>query len=254
MTAIIAATRFGPMLVPPEDQYVGRSLVRFGQFSAAEFATWIPYLPEGGVVVDAGANLGAHSLAFAAVVGPGGVVFAVEPQRALHEMLSGSIQLCSARNVRPIHRAFSREPGTVRVPLFDYGSAQNFGMFSPRDVPADAPPELIEHVVSIPLDSWKLERLDFLKIDVEGAELDVLHGAKETVAHCRPVIAVEADREQNNPALLAWLRLNGYRAWWHKPPLGSLWPNVISINLLALPREREELPAPQGFIDGVAIE
>jgi FkbM family methyltransferase len=240
------------MLVPPADAYVGQALIRMGQYCPAEFATWRPYVPAGGVVVDAGANLGAHTMAFALTVGPGGVVFAIEPQRSLFHMICGSAALCGVSQiVIAKHIALAREAGSVRVPILDYGAPQNFGGLSLSDVlPPDAPSE---PVPAIPLDAMQLPRLDFLKIDVEGAELSVLHGAKETIGACRPVLSVEADREKNVPATLAWLRLNGYRAWWHRPLLGALWPRVASQNLLALPRDREDLPAPEG-VDEMAIE
>lgn len=251
MTAVIASTLFGPMIVPPFDPYVSQALIRIGQYGRAEFATWHPYLAPGNIVVDAGANMGAHTLAFAAAVGPTGRVFAAEPQRMLFYMLCGSLALCGVENVVAKHCAFGRESGAVKIPMLDYGAPQNFGGLSVRaQLPDDAP---VEHVPCIPLDSMKLSRLDFLKVDVEGMELDVLHGAKETITACRPVLSVEADREQNTPATLAWLRLNGYRAWWHRPLLGPLWPNVASHNLLALPREREELPMPQG-VDEAAFD
>jgi FkbM family methyltransferase len=252
MTAIIASTFFGPMLLPQADQDVGRSLVTYGRFSPFEFETWRPYLPEGGVVVDAGANVGGHTLAFASIVGMTGGVHAFEPQRELFFMLCGSLALCGGSNVFPHNRALGRERSIVRIPAINYSVPQNFGCFSLRDpIPEGVASEPIG---CIPLDEMKLQRLDFLKIDVEGFELDVLHGSKETIARCKPVLCVEADREQNTPAVLAWLRLNGYRAWWHKPPLGDLWPGVVSINLMCLPRERSDLPEPEGFIVGAAIE
>lgn len=251
MTAIIASTFRGPMLLPPNDVYVAQSLIRTGVFSPAEFDTWRPYIPESGIVVDAGANLGAHTLAFAEAVGMGGVVYAVEPQRSIYYMLCGSLALCGARNVHARLCALSREAGAVKIPLLDYGAQNNFGGLDLRAVVGQDIP--CETVPCMPLDAWRLERLDFLKIDVEGMELDVLHGGKETITKCRPVIAAEADREQNNPALLAWLRLNGYRVWWHRPPLGALFPRTVSINVLALPREREVLPLPEGDVE-VAIE
>jgi FkbM family methyltransferase len=248
MTAVVASTAFGPMIVPPYDTYLSQALIRLGQYAPAEFATWRPFLPAGGTVVDAGANVGAHTLAFAAAVGAEGSVFAVEPQRTLFYMLCGTIALGNLQHVITATQcALGREPGQVRVPPLDYSAPNNFGGLELRDVKEG------EAVPCVPLDSVTLERLDFLKIDVEGMELDVLHGATETVSRHRPVISAEADREKNVPALLGWFRLNRYRVWWHKPPLGPLWPRVVSVNLLALPRDREDLPLPEGDVE-VAVE
>lgn len=246
MSAIVAASRFGPMILPPHDAYVGPAIIHYGQYCAAEFMTWLPYVPEGGLVVDAGANLGSHTLAFAFAVGLAGKVVAVEPQRQLCYMLAGSAALCGARNVWIKQMALAREAGTVRVPDLDYNAPQNFGGMALRDVTAEMPSE---NVRADTLDSLALPRLDFLKIDVEGYELDVLHGGDETITAMRPVISAEADREQNVPAMLGWFRLHGYRVWWHKPLLGPHWPRTISVNLLGLPREKGELPDPQGDVE-----
>ncbi len=247
MTAVLASTRWGPMLVPPFDEYVSQALIRLGQYAPTELDTWIPYLPAGGIIVDAGANIGAHTLAFALAVGPSGTVIAVEPQRMLNYMLCGTIALNAVRNVHVKLCALGREPGQVFIPAIDYGAPGNFGGVELKHTKEG------DSIACVPLDGWKLQQLDFLKVDVEGMELDVLHGASETIGRCRPVISVEADREKNVPATLTWLRLNGYRAWWHRPALGALWPRVVSINLLALPRDREGLPDPVGDVE-VAIE
>ena len=52
-------------------------------------------------------------------------------------------------------------------------------------------------------------RIDFLKVDVEGMELQVLRGFQRTIAACRPPIFMEVDH-LNNPALLAWADEAGY--------------------------------------------
>ncbi len=248
MTAIVVRTAMGPMLVPPFDEYVGQSLIRMGIFSVEEFATWRPYIPAGGVVVDAGANIGAHTMQFSMAVGARGTVLAVEPQRGLFHMLCGSLALNGVPNVFAKHLALGRERGVVRIPSIDYGAEANFGGVDIHQF------EEGDNIGIVPLDEWKLARLDFFKIDVEGDELPVLHGALDTITRCRPVISAEADREQNVPALLGWFRTHGYRTWWHKPPLGPLFPGVVSINLLALPRERGELPEPTGHVATVDLE
>jgi FkbM family methyltransferase len=255
MTAIVTRTKFGPMLVPPFDAYVGQALIRQLEYAPAEFETWRPFLPVDGVVVDVGANIGAHTMAFASVVRTG-VIHAIEPQRPLFHMLCGSLALCGVRNVNALCCALGREVGSVRVPALDYLVPQNFGALELRNVPRDV---MAEDVASFPLDSLNLNRLDFLKVDVEGMELDVLHGGEGTIAQYRPVISVEADREQNTPAMLAWLRLHGYRAWWHRPPLGPCFVNarrepIVSINLFALHRDRfNEYDEPRGHVE-IAIE
>lgn len=242
MTAILTHTRYGPMLVPPYDVYLSQAMIRSGEYAPAEFETWAPYLPEGGAVVDVGANFGAHTFAFAHAVGAQGIVFAMEPQRALYHMLCGSAALGGYVNVQPKQLALGRAAGHVFVPPMRYDVPGNFGGIELGDRTEGDP------VPCMPLDALALQRLDFLKIDVEGMELAVLDGARETIARCRPVMSVEADREQQVPGLLAFLREHDYRAWWHRPELGPFWPNIVSTNLLCLPSERELLPEPVGDV------
>ena len=72
---------------------------------------------------------------------------------------------------------------------------------------------------AITIDSLDLPGCDFLKIDVEGMELQVLQGAEETIRKYQPVIYAEADREDKKDALFAYLRSHGYRLYRHEPPL-----------------------------------
>lgn len=242
MPAVVANTIFGPFVVPPYDEYLSQALIRMGQYAPEEFATWRPYLPAGGIVLEVGANIGPHTIPFAMAVGIEGRVIACEPQRMLAYMLCGTVALIDARNVEVKNVACGRESGVVHIPPIDYGSHGNFGGLELKGRKEGEP------IPCIPVDAMQLPRVDFLKIDVEGMELDVLHGAKETLARCRPVISVEADREAQVPALLGFLKTHDYRAWWHRPPLGPLWPRIVSINLLALPRGAE-LPEPQGHVE-----
>jgi Methyltransferase FkbM domain len=90
------------------------------------------------------------------------------------------------------------------------------------------------------------ETVGLLKIDVEGAELDVLQGCAEVLKRSRPVLYVENDRIEQSRALIEWLWGQGYRLWRHLPPLfnpqnhfGSqqnLYGNTVSCNMLCLPQ------------------
>lgn len=243
MTAILTGTQHGPTLVPPFDVYVSQSLIRTGVFSPSEFATWQSYLPDGGTVLDIGANIGAHTIPFAHAVGPSGRVIAFEPQRHLAYMLCGTVALCGTWQVEVKQCALGKDAGLVRIPPLDYSGQNNFGALEVGKHTEGEP------VPIIPLDATDFDRVDFMKLDVEGAELAVLEGAWQTIATHRPVLAIEADREPQVPSLLLWLKQHDYRAWWHRPPLGVLFPNVVSVNLLALPREKSELPEPVGDVE-----
>jgi hypothetical protein len=97
------------------------------------------------------------------------------------------------------------------------------------------------------VDDLALDRLDLLKIDVEGMEIDVLAGAAATVRRLRPTLYVENDRVERSRALILAVEDLGYRAWWHFVRLFSptnffgnatnVFGGVLSVNLLCFPRE-----------------
>jgi hypothetical protein len=97
------------------------------------------------------------------------------------------------------------------------------------------------------LDDYELSSLRLLKIDVEGMELNVLNGARRTIAAHRPLLYVENDRQQNSEALIGTIMELGYRLYWHLPPLfnpdnfagnpENVFPGVVSINMIGVPAE-----------------
>jgi len=232
---VVGTSVWGPMLLPVGDQYVTASILKDGVYSHAEFSGWLPYLAFGASVVEIGAHCGAHTLALARAVGDRGRVVAVEPQRGLAQMVSGTMALNGLRHVEVRNVGVSNVPGEVVLPNFDYAESGNFGGI----VLQDAPEGIVVPVLT--LDTMKLGRVDFLKIDVEGMEHQVLQGGNRWIREHRPVIAVEADREPTNKKVIPWLRGLGYRLFWHRPPLGPSFPGMVSLNLLALP---EGVPDP----------
>ena len=80
-------------------------------------------------------------------------------------------------------------------------------------------------------------------------EEEVLSGATTTIEKYRPVLYVENDRREKSPSLIRFIQSLGYRMWWHLPPLynpanylgnhENIFANMVSINLLCLPKERE---------------
>lgn len=233
--------RYGRMLYPPKDKYVGRSFKEYGQFSEGEVQIFSHFVAKGSVVLDVGANIGAHTVPLAQLVGEGGVVVAFEPQPVLHQILSANLVLNSVPNVITYAMALGDRSGECLIPVLDYSKEENFG-----GVGVDAVEE--GDVVPISrLDDFQLDRVDFVKLDVEGFESKVLEGAEATLSRCRPIMYIENDRSEKSAELIQHLFDLGYRLWWHTPPLFSpnnykrnptnLFPGIVSINMLAIHRE-----------------
>jgi hypothetical protein len=96
------------------------------------------------------------------------------------------------------------------------------------------------------IDALALPGCDFLKIDVEGMEREVVEGAADTIRRFRPRIYVENDRAEKSAALTECLLALDYRLYWRLPPLfepdnffddrENIFPTVVAINMLCIPR------------------
>jgi FkbM family methyltransferase len=229
----------------PNDRYIGRSLDLYGEFSQGEVDLYRRAIKKGDVVVEVGANIGSLTVPLARLVagdkeaGPGTVI-AFEPQRILFQVLVANLALNRLRNVRAQQVAVGTKTGTLGIPVIDYNKPDNFGGYSM----IDAGPERVRVLT---IDSLQLRRLDFLKIDVEGMETEVLMGAEQTIAQCQPVIYCENDRKEKSAPLIACLAAMGYSMYWHLPPLynknnfgkrrENVFRRIISANMLCLPSD-----------------
>jgi len=200
--SMIMPTAYGQMILNRYDINQANALLKTGRAIDHDEIVMLSRLLAGrtpGIqVIDVGANFGTYTLGLAAAVGNRGKVHAFEPQRIIFNMLAGSVALNSLTNVYCYNMAVGARTGSVEIPQFDYASPLNFGSieFGPEqreqlhqkrkhDVAA------AEYVTLVSLDSFAFERVDLIKIDAEGMELDVLAGAADTIRRCRPLMYVE---------------------------------------------------------------
>eukprot|EP01037_Dinobryon_pediforme_P030279 gene30279-34288_t len=233
--------KHGNMLFLRTDQYVGRSLELYGEFSELEGDLFTQLLNSGDVVVEVGANIGGHTVHLAKLVGPGGVVHAFEPQRIIFQILCANVALNGLFNVHTHQAGLGRAQGCMHVPVMNYGSVGNFGGLSLTEAVTG------EKTPIHTLDGLDLKALKVLKVDVEGMEHDVLNGSRRTILGLRPIIYVENDRKEKSSALITLLDELGYEMYWHTPPLynpnnhaanpQNIFPGIVSINLLCIPKE-----------------
>jgi FkbM family methyltransferase len=235
----IKRTRHGLMAYNINDIYVGRSLDCYGEYSPGETMLFAQLAAPGSVAVDVGANIGALTLSLSQIVGNGGIVIAIEPQRAAYHLLCANLALNEVSNVRAIHAAAGRAPGQAFVPIVDQTRPGNFGGVALADQGG-------ESVAMVSIDSLNLPACRFIKIDVEGHESSVLAGAAETIARFQPVLYVENDRRHQSAALIRQMRDLDYILYWHLPPLyspdnyycnaGNVFSGVVSIDMMCLPK------------------
>lgn len=241
------------------DIYIGQAIERYGEYSLAEAEVLTALVRPGAVVVEAGANIGVHTQALARAVGSEGFVYAYEPQRIVFQTLCANLALNSLMNVDARHAALGREPGYVRIPDIDYARPDNFGGISLERFSQGRKVRIV-----VLDEDVETERLDLLKVDVEGMELEVLEGAGKLIRRFRPVLYVENDRQEKSEALIAHLLGLNYRLYWHFPPLfnennfyrnpQNTLGNVVSVNMLCVPREAgHQINGAQEITDARAV-
>ena len=179
-----------------------RILARRTFFEEEQLADIRKVIPPEAVVVDAGANIGNHSVFFALIAGAR-QVHAFEPMRVAFSTLQRNIALNGLGERVTAHNvAVGAAAGSAD--LLRYVEHNTGGTVLGLDRPGLYP--------VAPIDSLGLERCDFLKIDVEGNQLAALAGAAQTIARCRPMIWVELRAKRQEFAEgEAKLRELGYR-------------------------------------------
>jgi FkbM family methyltransferase len=240
-TTVLKECRHGRMLFLKRDIYVGRSLDLYGEYSEAEAEVFTQLLRLGDVVIEVGANIGAHTVHLSKLVGSSGMVLAFEPQRVIFQLLCANIALNELFNVHTYHGAVGRETGCVRVPSISHSSGANFGGVSVSKS------GIGEEVQLWKLDAFAMSSLKMLKVDVEGMKIEVLEGASRSIDKYRPILYVENDRKAHSEHLITLINALGYEMWWHLPPLynpnnfaknkENVFNGIVSCNLLCFPKE-----------------
>ena len=196
------------------DIYVGQAIEKYGEYGGLEAQFLEQLCGPGDVVIEVGANIGAHTVGIAKRVGPTGYVLAFEPQRLVFQNLCANIALNSLTNVECHWAAVGTTQGFVTVPELDFNQRNNFGGLSLLNVQQG------RRVPCVRLDDFLgLPRVRLIKIDVEGMESNVITGGKQLIAKCKPFLYVENDRVDNSENLMRLIASLGYRMYWHTPAL-----------------------------------
>jgi len=202
------------MLVNSNDIFMGQSYLRYGECCEPEIEILLSLLRFPGMVVDVGANMGVHTVPLALELArQGRAMLALEPQPVIFQQLCANLALNGLMNVLALPYACGSEPGVVSFTAPDYRREGNFGGVS---VSAQGGISAVVTAPCRPLDEIVQQApVALIKIDVEGFELEVLKGAKNTIARCHPALYVENDRVEKSASLIHWLMDHGYRLWWH---------------------------------------
>lgn len=168
-----------------------------GLYEPNEFLWLDRFLARGMTVIDAGANQGLYTIFAARRVGPEGRVISLEPSRREFDRLTELVRFNRLRNVRCRRLALSRAPGRgqLRVAAEWNAGHNTLGEFGYETTELVRLEEVDVRALDAIVADEGLQRVDLIKLDIEGAEYDALRGAEATIRRFRPAILVElADR------------------------------------------------------------
>ncbi|MFK7941531.1 MAG: FkbM family methyltransferase [Paracoccaceae bacterium] len=237
--------RHGRFLANPQDIYMGRSLLTYGEFSEAEWVMLDQILRPGMTAIEAGSNMGALTVPMAKKIGRGGLLYAFEPQIPIFQQLCANLALNDLLNVQAFNCGCGERPEWLSIVRPDPARETNFGGIPLDKLQGNTSTRVRIETLDEALD---LQSLHLLKADVEGMEVKVLKGASGLIAKHRPLLYLEANKD-DAPEIINHVLGLDYDMWWHFPPMFSpknftghtenLFGRITSKNVICAPAERK---------------
>lgn len=175
------------IVLDPENGFVDTEIYTSGVYEPDILAVIKKHLPRNGIFVDIGSNIGQHALFAASVVGPSGSVVAFEPIPRLVSQLTESINLNNFQSIislNPIACSDTESEVTIRLRPGNIGGSglhhtdPSYSKVLIKTSRADT------YITNLP-------KVDLMKIDTEGHEVETLRGLEQTLAQHKPKIIVE---------------------------------------------------------------
>ena len=212
---VLASTNHGSMIVNRHDYRltqngngygVGYQILNTSAFDPQEIQSAVQLLMsrrknfgDGVVAIDCGAKIGTHTIEWAHAMHGWGEVIAFEAQERIYYALAGNIALNNCFNAKAIYAAVGASKGEILVPVPNYFSPSSFGSLELRK---QGTTEFIGQEIDYTenkcvrtemtsIDQLNLKRLDFIKIDVEGMEMEALAGAEKSIREYKPQLMIE---------------------------------------------------------------
>lgn len=211
---VLTATDYGPMLVnrfdycggPGNIWGVGHELLNTSSYEADVIKILTELLNvrrefdgDGVVVMDCGANVGTFTLSLARHILGWGELLAIEAQERVFYALAGNIAINNLFNARALWTAVGEASGSIEIPRINYLEPASFGSLelmesmTNEDIgqTLNRSPGRGQVVAMTTIDELDLPRIDLIKIDVEGMELQVLRGGLQSLRRSRPMMLLE---------------------------------------------------------------
>ncbi|MFD0977936.1 FkbM family methyltransferase [Salinimicrobium gaetbulicola] len=192
-------------IFPLYDKGIERRLFENGIYEKGTLKIFNRIIESGYIIIDAGANIGLMSIHFSRLTGSNGKVFSFEPHPVTFDILKDNININQSTNIYPNQLALgsANKKGEIFERLhINRGAASLVNSDNKNGFPI-----FIEKLDSY-IERKSIKKLNLLKIDVEGYELEVLKGALKSIKKFKPIICLEYSTDvysQNSPIKIYFL-------------------------------------------------
>lgn len=192
---------------------IGWKIFFLGEYESGTNRILAKYVKSGDVVIEAGANLGSETLLLSKLVG-NGRVYGFEPNPYTFERLSINVSINSLENVQVFDCAIGERNDDISFNIYPKGFC-NPGMSSKyMETPLTRKITVAQKTLDSFVEEQKIAKVDFLKMDIQGAEMDLLNGAAGMIGKHKPGVFLEALALYNDTkALYEKFRHYGYRVF-----------------------------------------
>lgn len=212
---VLKACKYGLMIYDTKDLTIGLELNEYGEYSEAEVQLFSDCVNPGDVILDVGANIGAHTLVFSKLTGITGQVLAFEPEKHNYYSLCGNIALNNLENVVAVQVAVGNKEDLVDIPIVNHNEYYKSGGLSILDNFSQHPTYKIKLIT---IDSLALLKCNFMKIDVEGLAPEVIFGADKLIIDNKPIVYAEYHTQEEYIKIVDKLLELGYEVYEHITP------------------------------------
>jgi len=237
----------------PNDDGISTELALFNTHEPLNTKLLAQNLKKGMVCFDIGANIGYYTLLESKIVGEEGKVIAIEPSPVNFTQLQKNIQNEKANNVELYQMAGGDQNGTIKFLLDPHSNLSRIILnedSKPEGEIVDVPVKKLDSF----LDEFSIKKLDFIRMDVEGYEFNILEGMRNSIKKFRPMIQMEVHTNilgnKKTQNLLEWLMSEKYEIIYYItrqldcPTVGNMGDvKHLSINNLLDLLSKNKLPS-----------
>ncbi len=213
MNIYFKETNYGTFCLLEKD-LISNCIANYGCWEQHLFLFYSQFIKEDYIIIDGGANLGFHTVCFASLANKG-KVYSFEPQPLIFNLLSTNILLNGETNiVKQFRLGLSDKEGDLKMtPLKEQLFSENCINYGGRGLTDSVEGE--EEVLLTTIDKLFLNKLDLIKLDVQGFELKTLRGGEKTIKNNYPLMFIEnypeSEQDQKVIKLLKEWGYNNYR-------------------------------------------